>query len=73
MTYLVLIALHVPVCMLCIMMGVDRLHSGAPSGKLVVGISTRARTWKLDGESEIAGVPPLHADGPGEAGTLLWG
>nr|WCL15183.1 imaginal disc growth factor protein [Yponomeuta evonymella] len=44
------------------------LHSGAPSNKIVVGISTKARTWKLDADSEIAGVPPLHADGPGEAG-----
>lgn len=44
------------------------LSSGAPSYKIIVGISTFARTWKLDAESEIAGVPPLHADGPGEAG-----
>nr|QTY40899.1 venom polypeptide precursor [Doratifera vulnerans] len=44
------------------------LQSGAPSNKLVVGISPVARTWKLDSDSEISGVPPIHADGPGEAG-----
>ncbi|XP_053623578.1 chitinase-like protein EN03 isoform X2 [Plodia interpunctella] len=44
------------------------LQSGAPSGKIIVGISTIGRTWKLDSDSEISGVPPLHADGPGEAG-----
>nr|QFZ95586.1 imaginal disc growth factor [Lasiocampa quercus] len=44
------------------------LQSGSPSQKLVIALSPVARTWKLDAESEIAGVPPLHADGPGEAG-----
>ncbi|XP_059054485.1 chitinase-like protein EN03 [Achroia grisella] len=44
------------------------LQNSAPSGKIVVGVSTFGRTWKLDSESEISGVPPLHADGPGEAG-----
>ncbi|KAJ0183941.1 hypothetical protein K1T71_000364 [Dendrolimus kikuchii] len=44
------------------------LQNGAPSQKLVLAISTVGRSWKLDAESEIAGVPPLHADGPGEAG-----
>lgn len=40
----------------------------APLNKIVIGISTKARTWKLDEDSEIAGVPPIHTDGPGEAG-----
>ncbi|CAH4038467.1 chitinase-like protein EN03 isoform X1 [Pieris brassicae] len=44
------------------------LTGGAPSSKIVVGIATYARTWKLDSDSEISGVPPLHTDGPGEAG-----
>ncbi|CAK1588604.1 unnamed protein product [Parnassius mnemosyne] len=44
------------------------LQAGAPSYKIVLGISTLARTWKLDSESEISGVPPIHTDGPGEAG-----
>lgn len=46
----------------------NRLQGGAPAQKLILGIPTAARTWKLDADSEIAGVPPLHADGPGEAG-----
>ncbi|XP_063546680.1 chitinase-like protein EN03 isoform X4 [Cydia strobilella] len=44
------------------------LQHGASSTKIVLGIATYAQTWKLDGDSEISGVPPLHADGPGEAG-----
>ncbi|CAB3225965.1 unnamed protein product [Arctia plantaginis] len=44
------------------------LQNHAPAQKLVLAIPTFARTWKLDADSEIAGVPPLHADGPGEAG-----
>nr|QFZ95587.1 imaginal disc growth factor [Acanthobrahmaea europaea] len=44
------------------------LRSNAPSQKIVVAIPTFGRTWKLDSDSEIAGVPPLHTDGAGEAG-----
>ncbi|XP_023943547.2 chitinase-like protein EN03 isoform X2 [Bicyclus anynana] len=44
------------------------LTSGAPSNKIVVGIATYGRTWKLDSDSEISGVPPLHANEAGEAG-----
>ncbi|CAD0194110.1 unnamed protein product [Chrysodeixis includens] len=44
------------------------LQAGAPAQKLILGVPTYGRTWKLDADSEIAGVPPLHADGPGEAG-----
>ncbi|XP_073954989.1 chitinase-like protein EN03 isoform X2 [Choristoneura fumiferana] len=44
------------------------LQHGASSTKIVVGIATYGRTWKLDSDSEISGVPPLHTDGPGEAG-----
>lgn len=44
------------------------LQQGAPSTKLIVGIATFGRTWKLDADSEISGVPPIHTDGPGEAG-----
>ncbi|CAK1554892.1 unnamed protein product [Leptosia nina] len=44
------------------------ITSGAPSNKIVLSIPTFARTWKLDSDSEISGVPPLHTDGPGEAG-----
>lgn len=48
----------------------NRIQGGAPAHKLVLGIPTAARTWKLDSESEISGVPPIHADGAGEAGML---
>ncbi|KAL0851927.1 hypothetical protein ABMA28_000213 [Loxostege sticticalis] len=41
---------------------------GTPTSKIVLGLATFARTWKLDGDSEISGVPPIHTDGPGEAG-----
>ncbi|MCP5809867.1 glycosyl hydrolase family 18 protein, partial [Klebsiella pneumoniae] len=34
------------------------LTSGAPSQKIVLSIATFGRTWKLDADSEIAGVPP---------------
>ncbi|GBP97637.1 Chitinase-like protein EN03 [Eumeta japonica] len=44
------------------------LQNGAPANKLVLGVATYGRTWKLDSESEIAGVPPIHTDGAGEAG-----
>ncbi|XP_026500810.1 chitinase-like protein EN03 isoform X4 [Vanessa tameamea] len=44
------------------------LTSGAPSNKIVIGVATYGRTWKMDGDSEISGVPPIHVDGPGEAG-----
>ncbi|XP_026319611.1 chitinase-like protein EN03 [Hyposmocoma kahamanoa] len=43
-------------------------QAGAPSNKIVLGIATFARTWKMDSESEISGVPPIQVDGPGEAG-----
>ncbi|CAG9136023.1 Chitinase-like protein en03 [Plutella xylostella] len=43
-------------------------NAGAPPTKIVVGIATYARTWKLDSDSEIAGVPPIHTDGAGEPG-----
>lgn len=45
-----------------------RTQAGAPSSKIVLGIATFARTWKMDAESEISGVPPIQVDGPGEAG-----
>lgn len=46
-----------------------RLQAGAPSYKIVVGVATYGRTWKLNSDSEISGVPPIHAEGPGEAGN----
>ncbi|XP_066601682.1 chitinase-like protein Idgf4 [Prorops nasuta] len=44
------------------------LENGVPGGKIVVGIPTFARTWKLTSESQISGVPPLVAEGPGVEG-----
>ncbi|XP_068620004.1 chitinase-like protein EN03 [Battus philenor] len=43
-------------------------EAGAPPFKIVLGIATYGRTWSLDSDSEIAGVPPIHTNGPGEAG-----
>ncbi|XP_014243232.1 chitinase-like protein EN03 isoform X2 [Cimex lectularius] len=44
------------------------LQSGADPNKLNLGISTWARTWKLNEDSGLSGVPPLVADGPGDKG-----
>nr|QFZ95576.1 imaginal disc growth factor [Hepialus humuli] len=45
------------------------LTNGAPGSKIVVGIATFGRTWKMTSSSNIAGVPPLEEmDGPGEEG-----
>ncbi|KAG7212243.1 hypothetical protein KM043_012574 [Ampulex compressa] len=44
------------------------LDNGTPGSKIVVGVPTFGRTWKLTSESQISGVPPLLADGPGAEG-----
>lgn len=44
------------------------LDNGTPGTKIVVGIPTFARTWKLTSDSQISGVPPIVADGPGAEG-----
>ncbi|XP_063223446.1 chitinase-like protein EN03 [Bacillus rossius redtenbacheri] len=44
------------------------LEKGVPSSKLILGMPTYGRTWKLTSESQISGVPPLTADGPGPEG-----
>ncbi|KAK0167192.1 hypothetical protein PV327_004623 [Microctonus hyperodae] len=46
------------------------LEHGTPGGKVVVGIPTFARTWKLTSDSQISGVPPIVTDGPGLQGPL---
>uniref|UniRef100_A0A904A3V2 GH18 domain-containing protein n=1 Tax=Anopheles quadriannulatus TaxID=34691 RepID=A0A904A3V2_ANOQN len=44
-------------------------HSqGTPLDKIVVGIATYGRGWRLVGDSGITGVPPIPADGPSPAG-----
>ncbi|XP_017876180.1 chitinase-like protein EN03 isoform X2 [Ceratina calcarata] len=44
------------------------LENGTPGSKVVVGIPTFARTWKLTSDSQISGVPPVTTDGPGAEG-----
>ncbi|XP_053984569.1 chitinase-like protein EN03 isoform X1 [Hylaeus volcanicus] len=44
------------------------LENGTPPSKIVVGIPTFARTWKLTSDSQISGVPPIVTDGPGAEG-----
>ncbi|XP_046992108.1 chitinase-like protein Idgf4 isoform X1 [Schistocerca americana] len=46
------------------------LEKGFPSRKIILGIPTFARTWKLTKDSRITGVPPIDADGPGVAGSI---
>ena len=36
--------------------------------KIILGIRTFGVTWKLTSDSKVSGVPPIGADGPGEAG-----
>lgn len=44
------------------------LEKGASASKLILGISSFGQSWKLNGDSKISGVPPIGAEGPGEAG-----
>ncbi|XP_015600167.1 chitinase-like protein EN03 [Cephus cinctus] len=44
------------------------LEHGTPGSKIVVGVPTFARTWKLTSDSQISGVPPITTDGPGAEG-----
>lgn len=44
------------------------LETGAPGNKLIVGIPTFGRAWKMTGESAISGVPPFPSDGPAPEG-----
>lgn len=44
------------------------LTNGVPASKLIVGIPTYGRGWKLTEESGITGQPPLRANGPGPEG-----
>ncbi|XP_058057279.1 chitinase-like protein Idgf4 [Anopheles bellator] len=42
--------------------------AGTPLDKIVVGLATYGRGWKLTEESGITGVPPIRTDGPSPAG-----
>ncbi|KAL0106418.1 hypothetical protein PUN28_016264 [Cardiocondyla obscurior] len=44
------------------------LEHGTPGSRIVIGIPTYARTWKLTADSQISGVPPIVTDGPGAPG-----
>ncbi|RZC35113.1 Glyco hydro 18 domain containing protein [Asbolus verrucosus] len=44
------------------------LQHGAPNNKLILGIPTYGRAWKMDEDSSISGVPPLSIDGAAEPG-----
>nr|XP_022908131.1 chitinase-like protein EN03 isoform X1 [Onthophagus taurus] len=44
------------------------LETGAPSNKLILGIPTYGRSWKMTEDSAISGVPPFTVDGAGEEG-----
>ncbi|XP_045472531.1 chitinase-like protein Idgf4 [Harmonia axyridis] len=45
-------------------------RNGAPSSKIVLGIPTFGRTWKMTEDSNTNGIPPLTVDGPGEQGLF---
>nr|WIM01400.1 imaginal disc growth factor [Limnephilus flavicornis] len=44
------------------------LKNGLPGHKIVLGMATYARTWKMTSDSAISGVPPLTVEGPAPEG-----
>ncbi|XP_050306831.1 chitinase-like protein Idgf4 isoform X2 [Anthonomus grandis grandis] len=46
------------------------LTQGFPANKLILGIPTYGRAWKLNEDSGLTGVPPLSTDGAADAGQL---
>nr|CAH7749528.1 unnamed protein product [Callosobruchus chinensis] len=44
------------------------LQNAFPANKLIYGISTYGRTWKMTEDSGLTGVPPFYTEGPGEEG-----
>lgn len=46
----------------------NRLNNGFSGNKLILGIPTYGRAWKLDEDSGLTGVPPLSTDGAADPG-----
>lgn len=44
------------------------LSHGAANNKIILGVPTYGRAWKMDEDSGLTGVPPFPADGAAEAG-----
>ncbi|XP_046992107.1 chitinase-like protein Idgf4 [Schistocerca americana] len=47
------------------------LENSFPASKLVLGIPTFARTWKLTEDSKVSGAPPIETDGPGDQDAIV--
>ena len=46
----------------------DLMGRTSPASKIVVGIPTYGRVWKIEKEKTATGLPPVEADGPAPAG-----
>lgn len=47
------------------------LKNGFPNRKLILSMPTFGRAWKLDSDSALSGVPPLHTDGVAPEGNIF--
>lgn len=45
------------------------IAGGLPANRVVVGIPTYARAWKIEAEATLTGAPPVKADGPAAEGV----
>ena len=44
------------------------LDNGTPNNKIIFGIPTFGRAWKMTEDSGLGGVPPFYTEGPADAG-----